>query len=561
MHLLLVSLTVALAVENQPSTDIVLETAVAEVDRAVAALAGKPDAPYYLAAQVTDAHDITLMAEDGALSSWQPRHSRRVDVDVRVGTPDLDSSHTLRSERPDEGTIGRTITIDDDPAVLARDLWRELDLRVREARERWAKVSADRTVLVEEDGAPDLAPTEPVTDIQPLVALAFDPGPWQDIMRHASARLAGGVIRDGSATLTATAVNEWFVASDGQRVRHGGVEHRIMLRADAVAPDGTVLALYRSWEEVDPARLPDEAALVAAADDLRVRLGALVAAPEQAPYTGPVVLSDRASGVFFHEIFGHRMEGHRLKQVDNAGTFKDMVGKAVLPSFLSVVDDPTRGDWNGTPLRGTYSYDDQGVPAQRANLVENGVLRGFLESRSPHAAGFVSNGHGRAQPGMRPVSRQGNLIVTASKSVTDAALRVELIRAAKADGLPYALWIDEIQGGFTYTNRGIPNAFQVDVLEAHRVWVDGRPDELVRGIDLIGTPLVAFSRVLLAGESKDVFNGSCGAESGWVPVSGVAPALLVAQLETQRKQKGQNTPPLLPPPTAPPASVNPGGAL
>lgn len=559
MHSLLLWPVLALAVESPPSNDVILDATVAEIDRAVAALAGKPNAPYYLAAQVTDMQDVSLTAEDGALSSWQPRHTRRVDVDVRVGSPELDSSHTLRSERPDDGNIGRSIVIDDDPAVLRRDLWRELDLRVREARERWAKVSADKAVLVQEAGAPDLAPVEPVTDLQPRVELAFDPEPWGDALRRASAHLAGGVIRDGNAALTATAVNEWFVASDGERVRHGRVEYRIMLRADAVALDGTVLSLYASWEEVDPARLPDSDALAAAADDLRLRLGELVNAPEQAPYTGPVVLSDRAAGVFFHEIFGHRMEGHRLKQVDNAGTFKDMVGKPVLPSFLSVVDDPTRGDWNGIPLRGAYAYDDQGVPAARATLVEDGVLRGFLESRSPHAAGVSSNGHGRAQPGMRPVSRQGNLIVTASQSVPDATLRADLIRAAKAEGLPYALWIDEIQGGFTYTNRGIPNAFQVDVLEAHRVWVDGRPDELVRGIDLIGTPLVAFSRIVRAGESKEVFNGSCGAESGWVPVSGVAPALLVAQLETQRKQKGQNMPPLLPAPEAPPAALAPGG--
>jgi hypothetical protein len=540
----------ALAVAAEP--DPVLAAATAEVDRAVAELKGIDDPPYYLGVEVTESDSVTITAEDGAIYSVRPSHFRRLDVDARVGTGALDSSHALRSGSGDEGgRNGRSLVLGDDVDAIRRGLWREIDESVRSARARWAKVEADRQTLVAEDAGPDLAPLTSVpVSIGPVQRLDFAAEPWEDRLRRVSAALATPEVRDGSVSLTAAAETRWFVSSEGVRIRDQAIEYRIGINADTLADDGTVISLYRSWQGPTPADLPDEGTLLVGAKALADQLAALDAAPDQDPYTGPVVLSDRAAGVFFHEIFGHRMEGHRLKRNDNAQTFKDMVGQAVLPTFLTVVDDPTRAEFAGIPLRGHYAFDDEGVPAQPVPLVENGVLRGFLQSRSPHAAGIASNGHGRAEPGKKPVARQGNLIVTASRSVGAPELRAALVKAAKDAGLPYGLWIDEIQGGFTYTDRGIPNAFQVNVLVARRIWVDGRPDQLVRGIDLIGTPLVAFSRIALAGPTTEVFNGSCGAESGWVPVSAVAPALLVSQVETQRKRKGQNTAPVIPAPVA-----------
>lgn len=543
-------LLTALVCAEEP--DPVMTAVVAEVERAVAALSGISDPPYFLGVEVTESDSVSMSAEDGAVYAVRPAHFRRLDVDARVGAPELDSSHALRSSGDEGARSGRSLVLGDDVAVLRRGLWREIDETVRAARARWARVEADRQTLVAEEAGPDLAPLTAVANsIGPLQTLQFDPGPWEDRLRRVSAVLATPVVRDGSASLVAAVETRWFASSEGARIRDQAVEYRVAISADTLAADGTVLSLYRSWQGPSVSELPGEATLLAAAHELAEQLAALDDAPEQEPYTGPVVLSDRAAGVFFHEIFGHRMEGHRLKRVDNAQTFKDMVGQPVLPSFLTVVDDPTRAAYGDIPLRGHYAFDDEGVAAQPVELVRNGVLQGFLQSRSPHATGIASNGHGRGEPGKKPVARQGNLIVTASRTVDEPALRAALVAAAKEAGLPYGLWIDEIQGGFTYTERGIPNAFQVNVLIARRVWVDGRPDQLVRGIDLIGTPLVAFSRIALAGPTREVFNGSCGAESGWVPVSAVAPAMLVSQVETQRKRKGQNTPPLLPAPVAP----------
>jgi TldD protein len=112
---------------------------------------------------------------------------------------------------------------------------------------------------------------------------------------------------------------------------------------------------------------------------------------------------------------------------------------------------------------------------------------------------------------------------------------------------PYGLYFEEIEGGFTFTQRFLPNAFSVLPTLVYRVYPDGR-EELVRGVDLIGTPLIAFSKIDAADDDVEVFNGICGAESGWVPVSAVSPGILVSQIETQRKEKSQERPPALPPP-------------
>jgi predicted Zn-dependent protease len=224
------------------------------------------------------------------------------------------------------------------------------------------------------------------------------------------------------------------------------------------------------------------------------------------------------------------------------------VNQLVLPSFLSVVDDPTMKELNGVKLAGTYEYDDEGVPAERVVAIDNGVLRNFLMSRMPVAGFSHSNGHGRRQAGLMPTGRQGNLIVTSTKTVKDTDLRERFVEEIKKQGKPYGLYFEDIQGGFTLTARALPQAFQVIPVMVWKVYADGRPDELVRGVDIVGTPLLSLNNIMLTGDTLQVFNGVCGAESGQVPVAAAAPAMLFSQIEVQKRAKGTQRPPLLPPP-------------
>lgn len=541
----------AAGVASAETGDPVLDVLASELARAKAELGDEKAPPYFLAAEIEDVQAVSLRAEDGALHGVQTSSSRHVDVDVRIGDPWLDSSHYLRTGNERSVTEGHALPIGDDPDVLRRELWREIDTSYRLAVSRWSKVQADRGTLVDEEKAYDLAPAPVATALEPAVSASLDVDAWSSVLRKASAVLAvGDAVRDGAVSLQAVARTSRFVNTEGTSLRHGRTDYYLTASLDTVLDDGSEIDLSTIWVRPKVEQLPGEEALLTEIASLRKLLEGLRAAPEQEPYSGPVVLSDRASGVFFHEIFGHRVEGHRLKRVDNAQTFRTMVGQRILPTWLDVVDDPLRTEIVGTPLSGHYRFDDEGVAAETVTLVDNGVLKGFLMGRNALGEDGRSNGHGRRQTGNAPVTRQGNLIATASQSVTDVELRKRLIGLAKQQGLPYALWIDRIAGGFTYTNRGTPNAFNVKVLVAWRVYTDGRPDELVRGIDLIGTPLDAFGRIVAAGEQHEVFNGVCGAESGWVPVSASAPALLVSLMETQRKAKEQQRPPLLPAPGA-----------
>jgi predicted Zn-dependent protease len=299
--------------------------------------------------------------------------------------------------------------------------------------------------------------------------------------------------------------------------------------------------------------LPAQAELEAAMRELGKSLEALRKAPVTEPFDGPAILSGRAAAVFFHEVLGHRLEGQRQRGDEEGQTFTKELNQPVLPKFLSVADDPTVTTFGKTWLSGNYEYDDEGQKAQRVELIQDGVLKTFLMSRLPIASFAESNGHGRAQTGRMPTGRQGNLIVTSTNKVTDAALRQELIDEAKKQGKPYGLYFEDISSGFAVTTRSSPQAFSVIPLVVYRVYTDGRPDELVRGVSIVGTPLAAMKRILATGDKSEVFNGECGAESGTVPVSAVAPAMLLSEMETQKQSQGIARPPILPIPGAPAA--------
>jgi predicted Zn-dependent protease len=313
------------------------------------------------------------------------------------------------------------------------------------------------------------------------------------------------------------------------------------------ADDGMELPLHQTYMSFNATGLPDDTAVLKDVDSMIQTLLALRRAPLAEPYTGPAILSGRASAVFFHEIFGHRIEGQRQKNEDEAQTFTKKVNQPVLPDFLSVYSDPALRQIHGTELLGYYPYDDEGVKARRVNVVDSGILKNFLMSRAPIAGFPHSNGHGRRQQGYAVVARQSNLVVESKRSVSRDQLKKMLIEQIKAANKPYGLIFDDIEGGFTFTQRTIPNAFNVLPTVVYRVYPDGR-EELVRGVDLIGTPLIAFSKIAAADDDVGIFNGICGAESGWVPVSAVSPGLLISQIEVQRKEKSQERAPILPAP-------------
>ena len=251
--------------------------------------------------------------------------------------------------------------------------------------------------------------------------------------------------------LTVQNETDYFASSEGSQIVTPHLQARLVAVAVTRADDGMDLFREQTFEAETVDGLPKQADLEAAMRDLGKSLEALRKAPVTEPFDGPAILSGRAAAVFFHEVLGHRLEGQRQRGDEEGQTFTKDVGKPILPDFLSVVDDPTLTTFGNTWLSGSYQYDDEGQKAERVDLIQDGVLKNFLMSRLPIASFAASNGHGRAETGHVPTGRQGNLIVTSTKTVSEAELRKELIDEAKKQGKPYGLYFEDISSGFAVT--------------------------------------------------------------------------------------------------------------
>jgi len=523
----------------------------AELDRSMKVLRAQDPPAYYIGYTVTDSQRVDVSGSNGALLNSSETRNRWLEVSVRTNSYDLDNTHKV-GERPIQGGgPGEAVPVDDDPEVLRRAVWLETDRQYRAAEEALIKIKTGKEVKVEtaEGRAPDFSREEPHTSIGPQASINVDRKPWEAKVRaYTKAFRESAAIINSIVTFSAQAQNVLQVSTEGTQLQFGQNRYRLELFIQGKAPDGMDIDRYYNFDWVDAKDAPDDKAVYAAAATMRKELEGLVAAPINDPSVGPALLTGRAAAVFFHEVFGHRAEGHRQKDVSEGQTFSKKVNQEILPEFLSIVDDTTMKKLGSQDLLGFYQFDDEGVPAQRVTLVDHGVLKNFEMSRSPLVGFPHSNGHGRRQLGATPVSRQGNLIVESSKTLTNAQLRAKLIELIKAQGKPFGLLIDDIAGGFTFTGRGQPQAFQVLPLVVYKVFPDGRPDELVRGVDIVGTPLAALTKIVATGDTLEVFNGYCGAESGSVPVSAASPAILTSELEVQKKESSTDRPPILPPP-------------
>ncbi len=548
-----ICLASAIAAPKSPANDPspVLTAAQAELSREMGVLGKQPTPPYFLSYEITDTKFAAAGASFGKLLGSNRGHDRQVDIDVRVGNYDFDDTHLLRGEGRGSGQRRNTMQmpLDDDPAAIRALLWHYTDRQYKLALEQYTKAKTNNEVKVEqEDKSTDFSHQTPEKFTAKIVPLTSDLRAWEERVRKYTAPFAKfGNIYEATADLSGSVETRWLVNSEGSAVETCRAYYRLTISASTKALDGMVLPRYESYYASTLGGLPDDTAVLKAVDRMIADLAGLRAAPVIDAYTGPAILSGRASGVFFHEVFGHRIEGHRQKNEDESQTFKKKIGETILPPTFSVYFDPTLARVGDDDLVGAYDFDNQGVRAHRLTVVDRGVFKNFLMSRAPIEGFPQSNGHGRKQAGFRPVARQSNLIVQTSQPLAKAELKRMLLDQIKRESKPFGLYFDDIQGGFTLTNRQIPNAFNVLPVMVYKVYPDGR-EELVRGVNLIGTPLTAFSKIAAADNEVGVFNGVCGAESGGVPVATVSPGILISQIEVQKQEKSQERVPILPAP-------------
>ncbi len=528
--------------QSSLAQDKLLPTLEAELKRETAGFSKTTQPPYFISYSVTETWAAELSASFGSLINADTAHSRLMSVDVRVGDYAFDDTHPVEEgeEMNFRGMMRGGVDdlpLDNRPEAIQVALWKQTQQSYAKALENYKSKKSQPTVTAEK--TPDFtreSPAESIDPALPAFSTFFDPTAWTKRVQSYSAPFVNQPhMVDGDVSLDVVMERKYFVSSEGTRIAQNRTSAYLMIRGSMRTEGSDIVPLNLSYFAFDPSQLPSDEVIQKDVAMLIEKLNKLRVAPVAEPYTGPAILHARAAGVFFHEIFGHRVEGHRLKDKTDGQTFKGKIKEQVLPTSISVVFDPTVDKFNGQALNGHYKYDDEGVKGQKVRVVNKGVLETFLMSRTPIENFSKSNGHGRGDKGASPVSRQSNLIIENEKVVPMTELRKMLIAECKKQKTSYGYLFMDVVGGFTTTQRYMPNAFNIFPTEVYRIYVDGRPDELVRGVDLIGTPLAMFAEIIAADGSPETFTGFCGAESGSVPVTAISPSLFVKRIETQKK--------------------------
>ncbi len=513
---------------------------------------------YFLSYQIDSERSVSVAATLGEKAYSYTSSHYTADIDARAGGRELDNTRKLKSidygrRNPNILTSGYMPS----PKQIRNMLWLLTEEALTAAQEDYLKVKTNAlTSSKREDNSDDFSKKgkaasyyAPIED-SPLISQQMLEDMTKRTEQYSAIFKDQDFILSSAVSYSAALKNKYFVNSEGTKIVQGQVLARLSYNITSRNKDGMILERGNYYDFTTPDEIPSSEKVISDINRSIAELKALQNAPAAEPFHGPVILKNKATGVFFHEILGHRVEGHRQKDDDFGQTFTNKINKQVISPLISVYDNPTMKYFNTVPLRGYYAYDDEGIASQNVTVIENGVLKNFLMSRSPIKGFDSSNGHGRKQAGYRPVSRMGVTMVEAAQTVPFDTLKQMLKEEIKKQNKPYGLIIDDISGGFTMIDTSSPQAFKVNPLLVYKVYPDDRPDEIIRGADIVGTPLTSFNKIIAAADDYAVFNGSCGAESGWVPVSAIAPSVLISELEVERVQRSYDNLPILPPPPA-----------
>jgi TldD protein len=553
--LILLTLPFFSAANPAPAQDDLMNILSEELEREMAELSKEDYPPYYLDYRVDDLNSYSIQTSFGSVTGRATNKGRVLTTMLRIGDFEFDNTHVFKGDfsMPEQSAVYATqLPYENDPDAIKQSLWLATDQVYKNALSSYTSLMRKRKEIEEDDPIPDFSKESPSVYYEPPFPeedCILDEDEWISRLKEYTGMFkSDSMIFHSEAFLVFMIDRKYFVSSEGSRIVQNSRYTQLQIQLSIQHKGGSILPLNKSYTAFHPSDLPDHNTVIADLKDLYSKLQVLKNAPMAEPYAGPAILSPGAAGVFFHEIFGHRIEGHRLESFMDGQTFKEKIGTKVLPKEFNVYSDPTLSKFNDQDLIGSYIYDDQGVIAQKVNVVEKGILENFLMSRQPTREFANSSGHGRSQAGYAPVSRQSNLIIETTDPISWTDMRKQLIRECKKQKKEYGYYFKEVTGGLTITDRYNPNVFDITPIEVYRIYVDGRPDELVSGVDLIGTPLTMFSNIISGSDTREVFTGFCGAESGHVPVTTISPALFVRKIETQKTPEFDSKLPLLPSP-------------
>jgi TldD protein len=521
------------AAHDAAKGDPLLEALLAELDRSKAQLKmAQVKEPYYIEYRVNDVEGIDAEAAFGALRDSQRSRLRVLRVVVRLGDYKQDSYYN-------QGTGSASILpIDDDPIALRRQIWLLTDDAYKSAADAYAeKLSALKQFTAELNPVDDFARAPVVSSLSPTVSLQVDQAAWEKTLQDATSLYRQYPdIQSVRASARFTAVNEYFVNSEGTIVRNGRTTATVTVSGSTQAADGMRLSRDPFWTEERAEDLPNHDALLKETTMMLDTLKALREAPiVEESYRGPVLFApdaanDIMSGLVAGNILGRKPQLGRPNRT--TGSFATSYKTRVLPKFVTVLDDPTMRKFQGKNLLGSYQVDSEGVKAQEVTLVDNGTLQNYLLGRQPLRDFPESNGHGRASPGTSPQPAVGTFIVKTSEPESPEALKKKLIQMAADQNRPYAYRVDTLGPGNS------PRLL-------YRVYVKDGHEELVRGAVFNELDVRTLRNDLVAlGDDPLVSN-----RMGGVPQTIITPSLLFDELEVKRADTSKEKLPEYPAPT------------
>lgn len=517
--------------------------------------------PYYMQYQIIFEERKEIEASYGNITNEYENKRGYIDSRIRIGDYNFDSSIY-----PDEFYFGgeeenvisyilKDLEIPVYEDTLIKEVLKKISLRNYQiSKIRYLEKKARLVQEVREDTLPcftkeapefyiDLEKDENIDDkkIKKIIKKI------SEIFKEEKEILSSGVLYNSIKN------KKYFVDTEKRKIFEKRNYNYIYIYAETKTDDGMWVSDFETIFFFNEKDLPSYDSLIILTKKIIENVKNLKYAKIQESYKGPVLIKSPASGVFFHEILGHRLEGHRQRSRIEGEIFKEKIGEKILENFINVYDAPNFKYYKNFPLSGFYKFDEEGIRGKKVILIEKGILKNLLLSRRPVLDFKNSNGHARASPSYLsysfspPLPRQGNLIIENLNPVSFDSLKKILILECMNQNKDYGIIIEKIREGRTQTTKFTLETFESEPIVAKRIYLDGK-EEYIRGIRFGGTPLISLKNIILLGDDPGVYNGFCNAESGSIPVSIVSPSVLIKEIELTKKEKSFLKPPSLPRP-------------
>lgn len=510
--------------------------------------------PYYCSFLMRDVEWFNTWASSGSVYRKRADRKRNVYCDIRIGSyrSDQTTAGGLHDNNEEADSINFVKVPIDDYAYdgLRMGLWRLTEIRYREAladynnkaNAQLSTVDPNRryhTFTPQKKLHVIKAPKRERLDEERWVKFCKTVSKWMSELRYISANWV---------EFDASHETKIFVSSENRVIVQHFNSYMLVGGIRRVTKEGLTLEQEVVVNAASLADLPDLKSFKRALHEKYEKLMRQVRAKKIHAFSGPVLLYPGPAGVLFHEALGHRLEGSRLLSAGEGQTFKDQLGKMIIGHEITIRDNPLLKSFNGIKTVGSYEYDDEGTPARNTLLVDSGKLVNFLSSRAQlPIKNFVPNGHARNDKFQRPISRMGVTIIEGRRTESLENLRKLLLREIRRQKKPFGMIVYETSGGETETTSYDFQAFAGEISYATLIYPDGS-EVCVRGVNFVGTPLQAISNIVAVGNLQELDNSYCAAESGYVPITTISPAVLLSSLELQAKDEQLEAPFILPKP-------------